>query len=778
MTAAGPGRALRPYQAEAVETLAAELATGGRAQARMACGTGKTLVAASVAARLAAGGVTVVLAPSIALVAQILREWGTGCPVDRALAVCSDQTAGRGGVTRGDLAAPVSTDPEFIAKWVAGTAGRALIAGTYDSAGRIAEGLRLAGQEAELAVCDEAHHLAGAAGKVTAAAVRPGFLPARRFLFLTATAKIVTGAGRDGELAVASMDDEELFGRPAFSYPAGKAIADGWLKDYRLVVAAVSDADTAALLEERGELAGEGGAPLRMAAAQAALGMAVAELGLRRCVAFVPTVAEARLFARTLAGTLAMLPAGRRPSGPVSARFVHGRMNSAQREIALGTLRRPPEGGWSVVANARCLTEGIDIPAVDSVLFAAPKDSITDIVQAAGRPLRLSAEAGTAAIIVPAVLPGDGDPAPEAGAGRWENVVRVVRALSAHDDRLAASLTAARAARPAGPRTGGPEPALPPGIDVQAPPGTAARVLDALRVRIIDGTTSPWWDWYALLREYQREHGHANPPGGYQAPGGRELGNWLSRQKIDHADGVLPAERAAALEELGVTWSSWEASWERGLEHATAYHAAHGHLNVPHGWAGSDGFRLYPWLSKVRARLAAGTLDPGRASQLRALDFTGQTNTQAAFQRGLDALDAYIAVHGHAAVPVSYVTPDGYRLGNWVSSKRSTRDKLPAAARAVLDERGMIWDVRAADFAEGLDHLDAYIAAYGHARLPSSYIAPDGYPLGRWLVRQRRRHGSPGNGLRRLSAAEEAALTARGISWDHRTSLDDERKPE
>lgn len=147
-----PARGLRAYQAAAVDALVAELAGGGRAQARMACGTGKTLVASRVAAELASGGITVVLAPSIALVAQVLREWGAGCPVDRALAVCSDRTAGRAAAARGNLAAPVSTDPEYIAKWAAGTAGRALIGGTFDSAARIAEGLRLAGQEAELAV--------------------------------------------------------------------------------------------------------------------------------------------------------------------------------------------------------------------------------------------------------------------------------------------------------------------------------------------------------------------------------------------------------------------------------------------------------------------------------------------------------------------------------------------------------------------------------------------------------------------------------------------------
>ena len=777
MTDGATGAVLRAYQAGAVDALVAELARGGRAQARMACGTGKTLVAASVAARLAGGGITVVLVPSIALVAQMLREWGAGCPVDRVLAVCSDWTAGHGGMSRADLAAPVSTDPEFIAKWVAGTAGRALIAGTYDSAARIAAGLRLASQEAELAVCDEAHHLAGAAGKATAAILRPGVLPARRFLFLTATPRIATGVRAGGELAVASMDDEALFGRTVFTYAAGRAIREGWLKDYRLVVAAMSDAGVAALLEDSGSLPGEGGVPLRMAAAQAALGMAVAELGLRSCVAFVPTVAQARLFARTLPGTLAMLPAARRPSGPVSAGFVHGKMNTAQRDIMLALLRRPPEGGWSVVANARCLTEGVDIPAIDSVLFAAPKDSVTDIVQAVGRPLRLSGEADTAAIIVPAVLPDDDSEAEGGGVGRWENVVQVVRALSAHDDRLAASLAAARASRPARSRDGGPEPALPPGIVVQAPPGTAARVLDALRVRIINGATSPWHEWHALLRQYQQEHGHADVPQDYRAPAGQLLGQWLSGQRSDHANGVLAAERAAALEELGITWSLYEAAWQRGLAHATAYHAAHGHLNVPHGWTDEDGFPLYQWLTDNRGQFLAGTLDPGRASQLKALGFTAQTKAQAAFERGLDALDAYIAANGHARVPVGYVAPDGYRLGTWVANKRTDKQKMPAADKDALDERGMVWAAPAAAFAEGLDHLDAYIAGHGHARAPRSYTAPDGYRLGNWLHRQRQRCGNPRPGQPPLTAAETAALSSRGISWNHDTSPGGARPP-
>jgi hypothetical protein len=153
--------------------------------------------------------------------------------------------------------------------------------------------------------------------------------------------------------------------------------------------------------------------------------------------------------------------------------------------------------------------------------------------------------------------------------------------------RLTASLAAVRAARSAS-RDGGAGPALPACITVQAPPGTAARVLDALRVRIIDAATSPWHEWHALVRDYQREHGHADVPAAYRSPGGQMLGKWLAGEKNDHARGTLPAGRVRALEELGVTWSLRDTAWQRGLACAAAYLTAHGHLSVP-GLVGHGG---------------------------------------------------------------------------------------------------------------------------------------------------------------------------------------------
>jgi hypothetical protein len=261
-------RRLRGYQAEAVAAIVAGLEGRGSGQLRAACGTGKTYIASVVAAELAGGGVTVVLVPSIALAAQTIADWRAGDAAGRVLAVCSDSTVGGGGVRAGDLPVPVSTDAEVIAKWLVGAPAGALVVGTYDSAGRVAAGLRRAGIVADLTVFDEAHRLAGASGKVTAAVLAPGVLPDRGRLFMTATPRICTGTSPGGSLRTISMDDEEVFGPVVYRYPFRRAIRDGWLKDYRIVIATVTSRQVAGLLEGNSELTGEGDVPVKMAVAQ------------------------------------------------------------------------------------------------------------------------------------------------------------------------------------------------------------------------------------------------------------------------------------------------------------------------------------------------------------------------------------------------------------------------------------------------------------------------------------------------------------------------------
>jgi superfamily II DNA or RNA helicase len=759
MTLSTAARSLRAYQAEAVAAISAGLRAGaGRGQLRAACGTGKTFIASVVAAELAGDGVTVVLVPSIALAEQTITDWYADGPGDRVLAVCSDYTVGGGGVRAADLPVPVTTDAEEIAKWLVGAPAGALVVGTYDSAHRVAEGLRRAGIVAELTVCDEAHRLAGPAGKVTAAVLEPGVLPDRRRLFMTATPRICTGTSADGTLRAISMDDEQVFGPVAYRYPFRRAISDGWLKDYRIVIATVTSRQVAGLLDGNSELTGEGDVPVRMAAAQAALAMAAAQFGLRRCVAFLPRVAQARRFAGSLPATLAMLPAGRRPAGVLSAGYVHGKMTSLQRELALERLRTPPGGGWSVVANARCLGEGIDIPAIDSVLFGAPKESVTDIVQAVGRALRRHGDTDTATIIVPALLPdtddSDDEAVPDATGNRYENVLRVVRAMCAHDDDLTDALQAARARRAAGPA--GQPPELPARITVLAPPGTVQATLDALRIQVLTRATSSWWDGYGAARAHYDANGDLDVPVTYIAAGGFPLGNWLTFQRAERNRGAMPADRVRLLDQAGMIWDLLEAAWMAAYRELCAFKNTHGHFEVPVGYRTADGIKLNEWQGTQRDADRAGKLTGQRRALLDALGFPWDP-AQARWMRRYHQLTEAITRHGGPAS-----LPPGSPEATWLEGQHLAchRGKLPGESIVLLEQAGIT--IRRPDpWMAAYQDIVAFKAEHGHLRIPAGYTGEAGIDLCDWQRDQRVRRKAG-----RMTSEQERALTEAGFCWD------------
>jgi superfamily II DNA or RNA helicase len=785
----GEARALRPYQVQAVDAVVRGLREHGRGQLLMACGTGKTRVAAEVAARLAGPGeVVVVLVPSIALAAQVIGAWPEGCPVEEVLAVCSDRTVGeRDGMRACELPVPAYTDPREIARWLKRARGRALIAGTYDSAPRLAEALALAGVTAALTVCDEAHRLAGPGGKVTSRILRPGMLPDRYRLFVTATPRI--GAGPQA----VSMDDHDLFGPPLYTYSFASAIGDGWLKQYRLVVAAVTSAQVADLLGERGdEVVSEGGVPLRLAAAQAALAMCAREFGLRRALAFTARVDQARQFAQALPATLQMIPAGRRPPGPASAGWVHGGMTIVQRDLALRRLRQPPPGGWAVVANAKCLSEGVDVPEIDSVLFCSPKTSVTDIVQACGRALRRHDDAGTATVIVPALTddPGE-DHAPDGDATPYRHVLRVVSALAAHDESLAAALGAARAAR----RDGGPA-ELPSQVIVIAPPGTVRQALDALTLRIIDGPAATWDDGHRHAAAYHAAHGNLDVPHGYAGEDGFPLDRWLSAQRAARNAGHLRQGRIRLLDQLGMIWDLDDHRWRVHYREVAAFREAHGHLRIPYSYRPPSRIALAAWLARQVSRWQDEALPAAHAALLRQAGLTpdppdarwrrefreltaaitahggqkrlppgsaqaswldresekyrrgtlGEDKVQLFRQAGIalnrddlwhltfEALTRFHAEAGHWKIPAALRTPQGLSLAGWAKYQRRDRDAgtIDPQYEKLLDQAGFPWDPREADWQARYRQAAAFRQVHGHLNLPAAT------PLGNWLYQQAR----------------------------------------
>lgn len=368
---------------------------------RAACGTGKTVMSRWSVERLhLRGGVAVIVCRSVALVAQTLRAWAAANDEHVALAVCGDETVEDSFAATADITEPVTTDREVVAKWLLrpSTAAMRLIVSTHVSAGVVGGGLRRAGEVADVLVVDEAHRTAGAAGEHTALVHDDDRLPATRRLYMTATPRIMRSGRRRSKRAATpradrrllSLDDETVFGPVLYRYPFSRGIAEGWLDDSRLAVIGVTRAEVLGLLRDAGRdsRADTTSASVHHAMVHAAIARAAKQYDLRRVLAFCADIADARQFADSFPATLAALPDEAQPSRPLHATHVHGGMSIAQRERVLDDLVEPPNGGWTVISNAKCLTEGVDVPAIDTVAFVSPKRSMVDIVQAVGRALR------------------------------------------------------------------------------------------------------------------------------------------------------------------------------------------------------------------------------------------------------------------------------------------------------------------------------------------------------------------------------------------------------
>lgn len=430
---------LRDYQVEAVESALAGLPEHRRGSVVMACGTGKTIVGVRTADVLAGqpGDSVLVLAPSLALLDQLFRRW-----VDRSsvrftpLAVCSeigtstdedgDDTTSDGRGTDGEdsavdgaaLTATATTDPARVAEFLAGaTSGPKVVFATYHSTPVVAEATKASGHEWTLAVCDEAHRTAGKAGAVFTTVLSDAKVPCRMRLFLTASPRVHTAATSSDGRELVSMDNAHIYGPRLFTYTFEHGIADGWLSDYRVLVLAIDSAEVYRSIA-RGDGLDIDGHPVHAARAAGILGLlrAAEEHDLARVIAFHNTITASRHFASDLAHLSAHAGDGTHWVEPY---HLDGLASPADRRDALAALASPAERTRVVVNNVRVLAEGVDIPALDGVMFAEPKSSQIDVIQAVGRAIRRNPDRDTPSVVIVPVYLGCCRAAPSSTSGRY-----------------------------------------------------------------------------------------------------------------------------------------------------------------------------------------------------------------------------------------------------------------------------------------------------------------------------------------------------------------------
>ena len=731
-------KSARRHQTRAIRDCVDGFASSPRCTLVMACGTGKTIVSIGVASELEAKR-TLILVPSLSLLSQTVNEWAANSTGDfEFLAVCSDDNVVDSDALVSNTSAlgfPVTTDPQQIATFLRRRRScRAIIFSTYQSSQRIAEAMSLGGvPRLDLVVADEAHRVAGPRSAAFATVLDDSKIRARRRLFMTATPRYFTGRlvaeARESDFEVASMDDVSLFGPVVHRLSFAQAISQDLLTDYQVVVVGVGD-ETYLDWARRGRFVTIDGlqtTDARTLASQVGVVKAIKAFDLRRMITFHGRVAAARQFSIQLPNVVKWMPSRQRPVGTLVCDYVSGTMSTGIRNARIQHLRSTDDERV-VLSNARCLTEGIDVPLLDAVAFIDPRRAEVDIVQAVGRAIRRSPQKKIGTIVVPIFVDASSADAPILDDSAFEPIWNVLTALRAHDEELAERLD--EIARRLGRGDQAPI-ELPGKIKVILPERVTKRFATAFSAKLVERTSSPWEFWFGMLEAYAQREGDALVPKDYEE-NGLGLGAWVNGQRSRRNQ--LSESRRIRLDTLpGWTWNARTDLWEQGHSALRTYADREGHSRVPAKHLEGD-FRLGGWVNVQRSK--RGTMDAARVARLEAMPGWTWAVAETRWEEAFALLCSFADRTGTSRPPNAHVE-EGFALHAWVTKQRATRDRLDDSRVKRLESLpGWSWQVHDDAWAEGYRHLLEFVLEHGDCRVPDGYDK-GGYKLGSWVRRQR-----------------------------------------
>lgn len=483
----------RHHQKVAIERTIEYFNQGGkRGKLIMACGTGKTFTGLRIAEDQTNGeGLVLFLVPSIALLGQTLREWTADARESiNAIAICSDREITREKKKNEDtetfsvvdLAVPASTDVDTILKQFqlferTNKKGLTVVFSTYQSIDVIAktqEKLKQNGSKYanfDLIVCDEAHRTTGVtlADSDESSFVKVhdnNFISADKRLYMTATPRLYgedsKRKAKDVDAVICSMDDESLYGKEIYRIGFGMAVEQGLLSDYKVMILTLSESDVTpevqkVLANTEQEIVNMDDVSKLIGTINAMSKQIISDTGsvtvndpepMRRAVAFVPNIKTSRKITNTfneIADTYHESVPELKQQTLVKLRSQHidGSMSATERDQLMSWLKADPDDSQEarVLTNVRCLSEGVDVPSLDAVMFLSARNSQVDVVQSVGRVMRRSPGKEYGYIIIPIVIPSGVKPEEALNDNeRYKVVWTVLNALRAHDDRFNATI--------------------------------------------------------------------------------------------------------------------------------------------------------------------------------------------------------------------------------------------------------------------------------------------------------------------------------------------------
>ncbi|WP_161799190.1 DEAD/DEAH box helicase [Pseudomonas fluorescens] len=484
-----PKKQLREHQQTALNAVAKGLKDAERGKLIMACGTGKTFTSLKIAEYLAGKGKRVLfLVPSLSLLSQTLTEWTqeTETPL-HSFAVCSDSDVGKKRKAEDDavqvftheLRYPATTKADRLAEEMLkrhDAEHMSVVFSTYHSIDVISRAQHEYGlADFDLVICDEAHRTTGATfgddDESNFVRIHDGAdVRAAKRLYMTATPRIYGDSAKvkaeSGEVTLCSMDDQALYGKELFVINFSEAVQRGLLTDYKVLVLTVEES---AINRRLQELLKDENNQLKVDDAAKIVGCwkALAKQGLhdqligdgepmKRAVAFCQVIspnykgAKHKVSSINIADMFQSVVEAYQDSEEIDetsrliceAEHVDGGMNASQKDAKLNWLKaEAPANTCRILSNVRCLSEGVDVPALDAVLFLTPRNSQVDVVQSVGRVMRNAPGKKRGYVVLPVVIPAGMEPHEALNDNQTYKVVwQVLQALRSHDDSFDADI--------------------------------------------------------------------------------------------------------------------------------------------------------------------------------------------------------------------------------------------------------------------------------------------------------------------------------------------------
>ena len=677
------------HQQRAIDAALEHFKTESRGQLIFPCGAGKTVTALWIKEKLGAAN-TLVLVPSLALLHQIKNDWvKQRARPYKYICVCSEKDISSDQDTTVthtyEVGGLVTTDPDVVSGFLKGDSEKVIFS-TYQSLAVISRALADTSLSFDFMICDEAHKTTGAKTEGFALAHDDKKIPAKIRLYMTATPRVLSASVKKkyGEELdyICDMSNPDIYGSEIYRLSFKEAIDRGILVDYKIIAIGVTENELKDHLDRRRYVSSD--ESIDEITANYALDMVMEKYKACHAITFHHRVVSAQKFTERHKGLYPSVLTG----------HVNGSQPTSMRSIVLDAFDRAEQG---VISNARCLTEGIDLPSIDMVYFCDPKNSKIDIVQASGRALRTdhSRSKKIGYVVVP-IFHREREKVEEAiDSGVFKNVVQVVRSLCDQDERLRAEIT--KLVFEKGKRDlkkvefSFSKESQEKVISVI---GFEEKLRDALFDQIIEKSVVSWDVQYENLLEFRKKYPDRWPEQRKEFPKGNKLGNWFSHQRKYFKKSQLSEERIELLNKISFTWErddTWMPQYETLLEFRKKY---------PDRWPAEKeefpkGNNLGYWCSNQRRGFKRDLLSKERLELLSKIGFRFSTKTimTKPWLSQYETLLEFRKKYPDHWPAQKEEFPKGNNLGNWCNSQqhRFRKNKLSQERIRLLNKIGFTW---------------------------------------------------------------------------------------